>query len=147
MVAPSLAHDFSKTNKNHPKMLLAMSQMRARALRMCITNTTPNPSPKNLTSTHPPLSRFQSKAMELIFWNTKFLNRFLLCLGTWGGMDMGWEQSQTGLNFFWPKSSNFDDFFKERFPWPCLMINFSLISTLFWTIYFHRFIWMPFYLL
>jgi hypothetical protein len=28
-----------------------------------------------------------------------------------------------------------------------LMINFSLISTLFWTIYFHRFIWMPFYLL
>jgi hypothetical protein len=82
---------------------------------MCITNTTPNPSPKNLTSTHPPLSCFQIQSYGIDFLEYQVPRPFPFVFGNMGGMDMGWEQSQRGPNFFWPKNLNFDHFFKERF--------------------------------
>lgn len=106
-----------------------MSQMRARALCMYITNTTPNPSPKNLTSTHPPLSHFQSKAMELIFWNTKFLNRFLLCLGTWGEWTCVGNNPKLGWTFFGPKAWFLMIFSKKGFHdhvWWLIFLSFQL---------------------
>jgi hypothetical protein len=119
--SPSLAHDFSKSSKNHQKRLSAMSQMRDRALRMCITNTTPNPSPKNLTSTHPPTLTFPIQSHGLDFLEYWVPKPFPFVFGNMGGMDMGWEQSQTGLNFVLTQKLEFWWFFR----WKVWMIMFD----------------------
>jgi len=63
-----------------------------------------------------PTLMFPIQSYGIDFLEYQVPKPFPFVFGNMGGTDMGWEQSQTGLNFFWPKSWNFDDFFKERFP-------------------------------